>query len=195
MKYILALIALIFLMGCQGNTYLADNNIPELTTTLDTRDWSEFSSEELGIKLHYPENWVIHGDEIFIRIAEKENHFPWKDYASVHPDYSIWTQQPYLSHKLRLLDSMSATQVAKVTKNISQNYSTEIIEPIIQVDINGHDGATVLDNNAICYRYDVFLSLDKDDTVVLTSCGPEETVEEMKSVLNTIALSIEPLSN
>lgn len=154
-----------------------------------------FSSHKLGIQLHYPNNWIIHEVDDGLFIAENENHFPMQDDQHVYPDYLILQQPPYLSEEQKLLGAMSAAQVANTFQTLTPTDSTNIIEPITQVNIDGQDGAIKLGNSSICYNYSVFLSLGKDNTVILSSCGPEDSVEEMKSVLNAIALSIEPISD
>ncbi len=195
MKHLLVMFSLIFLMGCQSKPIPANPDAPKLITTWNTEHMATFSSNELDIQLDYPENWIVHDVNEAVFIAENETHFPSQDDGYIYPDYWLLQISPYLSEEQKFLGEMSAVQVANMLEKIAPKDSKEIVEPITQVNINGLDGATKLENNSICYSYSVFLSLNKDSTIFLSSCGPEDSVEEMKAVLNAIALSIQALEN
>ena len=182
-------------MGCV--TTKGVSNIPqESATQLDTSvvwdDKQKLESANHEIAISVPSDWII-ADGDLIWLASDESKFPWNaDKILTQETYMVHTTGSYTglrSHRLGI--PQSATRVAQF---IASTMSGEIVEPVMAVNINGRDGATFsVTREYNRYQYIIVLRITDEKAVVLDALGPASKSEEMKSILNAIALNIQPL--
>ena len=194
-QYTLFPLLIFILIGCGANKGVS--NVPqENAVALDTdivwENKQEYESTNHGIMISFPSDWVI-AESILIRLAPSEAEFPWNaDSILEQESYSLSTTGSYAglrSHRFRI--PQSATRVAQF---IASTMSGEIVEPVVAVDINGRDGAAFsVAREYDRYQYIIVLRITDEKAVVLDALGPASKSEEMKSMLNAIALNIQPL--
>ncbi len=169
-----------------------ENAIP-LETDLVWENTQEHKSANHGITISFPSDWVIADGEL-IWLAPSETEFPWNADAILEQEtYSLYTTGSYTgirSHRYRI--PQSATRVAQF---IAGTMFGEFVDPVITVNINGRDGAifSVTTREHDRYQYIIVLRITDEKAVVLGALGPASKSEEMKSMLNAIALNIQPL--
>ena len=184
--------ALLFiLVGC-GAPVASQPNATKLTSSLILSDDLVYESTENNIIIDYPADWLISGDDM-IFIQPSEDDFP-KIRSSSAPPFMLYTMGPYADRfSDRWHIPRSATEIARKTAQNATDAS-ELLEPIEPVDINGHDGAVFLIERGEQHQYVVILRITEQVAVGLGALGPSDRSDEMKDVLNAIALNIQPLT-
>lgn len=194
-QYTLFPLLIFVLISCgtsKGTPNIPQENAVVLDTGIVWDNIQEYKSAKHGIIVGFPSDWVI-GESVFIRLAPSEAEFPWNAEKILEQEsYMLHTTGSYAglrSHRFRI--PQSATRVAQF---IAGTMSGEIIEPVVAVDINGRDGATFsVTREYDRYQYIIVLRITDEKAVVLDALGPASKSEEMKSILNAIALNIQPL--
>lgn len=182
-----------------GSSIASEVDAPPLESSIAADNLTMYRDETRNIIISYPTDWVIEdGDNLYI--ASSEDQFPWGiNYflASHEPYYYLYTRSPYLTRGDRRLQivrtSSELAQAIAATFIIVDEQEFEIVEEVTSVDINGRDGATFLISNRGDYHYFVVIRLTKKNVVVVTATGPISAKEEMKNIVNGIALNILPV--
>jgi hemin uptake protein HemP len=199
-RFLLLSLWMMILMGCDsgsGAPVTSQIDAPILTSDLVLEADHEYKGIEHSLTFRYPSDWTVDDGGGSVGIIPSDEDFPqnfFLDSGTVHFDFH--TMGPYVSRlNQRWRIPQPATEVAQAIANTMKEDT--LIEPVTAVDINGHDGATFLleinDNGYIYHFYIILLRITEDKVVSLSAFGPASRSEEMKTVLNAIALNIEPL--
>lgn len=194
-RIIFIYILLIITVGCngrQGAPIESQPNTLELTSSLILERNQQYESIEDGIVITLPDDWAVHGNEI-LWIEPSASAYPKDSYFAHARTFDLYTMEPYVSlFNERWRIPQSATEVAQAISN-TMDTAVRTLEPVNAVNINGRDGAAFLVDRDELHQYVIVLRIAKDKVVVLGALGPAERSEEMKTILNAIALSIQPL--
>lgn len=185
------------LVGCAGQSIAPTSSqpsTPELTTSLIMEKTLEFKSVEDGFALDYPADWTVKGEGLFwVKPSEIDFH---QDYSSVLTEvtFTLHTSDPYTGHNSRRW-RIPQTASENLQWQVNLDTSIEVVEPVRAVSINERDAATVLLSyeKGMLYQYGITLRIAEDKMLELLAQGPSNRSEEMRNVLNAIALNIRPL--
>ncbi|MBX7252052.1 MAG: hypothetical protein K1X50_08710 [Candidatus Promineofilum sp.] len=166
-----------------------------LTTDLDLEQLETFESAEYGISFGMPTGWqVVEGEPYLILTSDPHATF---SFDEAH--YHIWTMSRRfgLGISSRIFPK-SAYQIASIIKNPSLNPSDYSIGPITRTTVSGRAGAYYFEEASFSSNYQYYtivIELNDDVVVILHADGPGELSELMRSTLNAIALTVEPLDD
>ena len=168
-----------------------------LTTDLDLEQLERFESAEYGISFRIPTGWQVVEGEPYLILGPN----PYATSTLDEPHYRIYTMPRRFGSGIRgLAFPKSAYQIASIIKNPSLDPSEYSIEPITRTTVFGRKGAyyskqvTFITSPNHQY-YTIVIELNEDEVVVLSADAPEELSELMRSMLNAIALTVEPLDD
>lgn len=187
---------ILVLVSC--SVYQSVPNTPQenavvLDTDLVWENKQEHESVSHGIAISFPSDWSI-ADSDIIWLAPNESEFLWNTDAILEQEsYMIYTTGSYTgirSHRLRIPQT-----AASVAQFIANTMSGSLTEPVTPVNINGRDGAIFLVSDGNRHHYTIVLRVTDDKAVILGADGPASRSKEMKSILNAIALNIQPLED
>jgi len=188
-KNLVILLLLFVALSCQPQP-----SEQPLTTDLDLKQLETFESAEYGISFGIPAGWQVVEGEVSLIIGPEPN----TTFSFDKPHYRIYTMPRKFGLGIRSLAfPRSAYQIASIIKNPSLDPSTYSIEPITRTAVSGRKGAYFSEEASFSSNYQYYtivIELNDDEVVVLDADGPEELSELMRSTLNAIALTVEPLA-
>jgi len=188
-KNLVVLLLLFVALSCQPQP-----NEQPLTTDLDLKQQEIFESAEYGISFGIPTGWqVVEGEPYLILSPD-----PYASSTLDEPHYHINTMPRRFG--LSLAFPKSAYQIASMIKNPSMDPSTYSIEPITRTTVSGREAAYFSKERSFPtspnhQSYTIVIELNEGEVAILSADAPEELSELMRSTLNAIALSVEPLDN
>lgn len=200
-KKILLIFALLSLVGCQinqGAPIESSAGALPITTNIATDEFSYLNSEEHDILVGYPADWAIKSTGTDVVIVRTPDQFPWGlNPPTSEPKYSVWTKGPYVDRSnIRWRIPQSAAEIAeKIAWTFTVSDSGEIIEPVTNIDIHGQDGATFTLNSRGDILYFIVYRVEYDKVAILDASGSPEDIDQMKSMLNALALTLKPLED
>lgn len=168
-----------------------------LTTDLDLRQLETFESPEYGIAFGIPPGWQVVEGEPYLILSPDPN----ATYTLDEPHYRIRTMPRRFGLGISGgLFPRSAYQIAGIIKNPSLDPSTWSIEPITRTTVSGRAGAYFSKEHSFPTSrnhqfYTIVIELNGGQVVILSADGPKEMSELMRSTLNAIALTVQPLDN
>lgn len=166
-----------------------------LTTDLDLKQLETFESAEYGISFGIPTGWQVVEGEPYLIISPN----PSATFSFDEPHYRIYTMPRRFGLGIRSLAfPKSAYQIANIIKNPSLDPSDYSIEPITRTTVSGREGAYFSKEATFSSKYQFYtivIELSDEEVVILSADGPEELSELMRSTLNAIALTVEPLED
>ena len=163
-----------------------------LTTDLDLKQLARFESPEYGIAFAIPAGWQAVESEISIILGPD----PYATSTLDEPEYRIRTMPRRFG--LGRVFPRSAYEIASIIKNPSLDPSSWSIEPITRTIVSGKEGAYYFEEASFSTDYQYYaivIELNDDEVVILNADGPKEMSELMRSTLNAIALTVQPLDN
>lgn len=168
-----------------------------LTTDLDLKQLETFESARYGLSFGIPAGWQVVEGEVALIIGPN----PYATSTLDEPHYRIYTMPRKFGLGIRSLAfPKSAYQIASIIKNPSLDPSNYSIEPITRTTVSGREGAYYSKEVSFVtspnhQHYTIVIELNDDEVVVLSADAPEELSELMRSTLNAIALTVEPLAD
>lgn len=169
-----------------------------LTTDLDLTQLETFESVKDGISFGVPAGWQVVESAASLVISPDP-------YATTNflkePTYSLNMMSRRLGGGLAgLAFPKSAYQIASRLRNPSLDLSSYSFEPITRTTVSGREGAYYSRERDYSLSlnhqsYIIVIELTDREVVVLMADAPEEDAELMRSTLNAIALTVEPLGD
>lgn len=191
-KSFVILLLLFVALSCQPQP-----NEQPLTTDLDLKQLETFESAEYGISFGIPPGWqVVEGEPYLILSSD-----PYATSTLSEPHYQINTMPRRFGLGIRSLAfPKSAYQIASIIKDPSLDPSTYSIEPITKTTVSGREAAYFSKERSFPtspnhQSYIIVIELNEDEVAVLSADAPEELSALMRSALNAIALTVEPLDD
>lgn len=178
---------LFFALSCQPQP-----SEQPLTTDLDLNQFETYESAK-NISFGIPAGWQVAEGDFFLTVAPN----PYGTFSLDEAYYRIYTMPRRVGIR-RLGLPKSAYQIAKIIKNPSLDLSNYSIAPIIRTTVSGREGAYYTEEASFSSDYQFYtivIELNDDEVVVLAAGAPEELSETMRSTLNAIALTVEPLDD
>lgn len=190
----LASIVLLLLWCCAcsyaGAKVTSDENASILQVTPSYEEIEYYISEENELRIGHPAGWRVNdlGDIIEL-IPNEEDELQSSDIS-----YHLFTMPPYTDRGNRRIGIAQTS--AEIANDFMDKYflidelNAEIINPIENVSINGHDGATFsvkFEGNR--QTYEIVLRTAQDQSVLFSAKGLEGSYQTMQSTLNFIALN------
>lgn len=189
-KTVAILLLLLVALSCQPQP-----DEQPLTTDLDLTQLERFESVKYGLSFGIPEGWQVVESDISIHVGP--------DVYATHTlddaEYRIRTMPRRFG--LGRVFPRSAYEIASIIKNPSLDPSSWSIEPITRTTVSGRPGAYYLEevlfssSRQYYVDYVIVIELNDDEVVILSADGPKEMSELMRSTLNAIALTVQPLDN
>ena len=201
-KQILLFLSILLIMalniGCIGAPVESQTDTPLLTSEFVLAKEQVYQDIDGGFTLDYPADWHISGDRLI-----------WLDPSEVDfksSSNSFFDRKPFMFHATNPyvgLDSEAyhvPSPSASVAKEVLGTLrETNVLEPIKSVNINGRDGATFLVEQPMdispwnMHQYVIILRISEHTTIQMLALGPANRSQEMKDILNAIALNFRPL--
>lgn len=168
-----------------------------LTTDLDLKQLETFESAEYGISFGIPTGWqVVEGEPYLILSPD-----PYATSTLDEPHYQINTMPRRFGLGIgSRAFPKSAYQIASIIKNPSLNPSDYSMAPITRTIVSGREAAYFSKERSYPtspnhQSYIIVIELNGNEVAVLSADAPEELSELMRSTLNAISLTVEPLGD
>lgn len=189
-KNFVVLLLLFVALSCQPRP-----NEQPLTTELDLEQLEMFESAKYGISFGVPKEWQVAEGVVTLILSPDPN----ATFSFDEAHYRVYTMSRKFGLGMRSLAfPKSAYHIASIIKNPSIGSSNHSLEPITRTNVSGREVAYYFEEASFSSDYQdyvIVIELNKDEVVVLAADGPKELSELMRSTLNAIALTVEPLDN
>ena len=166
-----------------------------LTTDFDLKQLEIFESAEYGISFGIPTGWQVDEGEPYLIVSPD----PYATFSFDEPHYQIRTMPRRFGLGIRSLAfPRSAYQIASIIRNPSLNPSDYSLGPITRSTVSEREAAYYFEEATFSSEYQdyvIVIEVTDDEVVVLSADGPKELSELMRSTLNAIALTVEPLND
>jgi hypothetical protein len=166
-----------------------------LTTDLDLEQLETFKSAAYGISFGIPAGWQVVEGEPYLIVSPDPN----ATFSFDKPHYQVRTMARRFGLGIgSRAFPKSAYQIASIIKNPSLNPSDYSVAPITRTTVSGREGAYYFEEASFSTNYQFYkivIELNDNEVVILSADGPKDLSELMRSTLNAIALTVEPLDD
>lgn len=192
-------------MACTS-TYAEERIATQTTSRIEdsaTRLEDMHVSQEHDLAFRAPANWVVaESEDLMIYLAPSAEELPWGfEYFSSPPPplYYVSSRSAYLNREDRLTNrKRSAAEIAQTiadTFTVADPPEDVHIEPIKSVDLSGREGASLLIDLGDRIIYVNVLSITPDAFAVISAHGPTKDRSEMRSIVDRVTSTVQPLDN
>lgn len=187
-------VATVVLLHSFGSPVNSAPDVPELTSTFVSGQVQKVEFPDFGIAIQYPDDWTSSETSLFVSIGPQRS-----EPSQLYPvltrkmHFMIYTMSPS-TYAATPFGGLFADSAATSLRSITNLITSDVIEPIKSVNINGHDGAHVV--FSMEYKrvsYCIALRINYHRMVITCGIGSEKEVDDLKEVTKAIVFGLDPL--